>query len=101
MIRFIALFALLAAPAFAKEIPDTVELPSDVVLQVQQYLGTRPFNEVAGLLGMIQACLNVQIPQNGVTVSNGQCPAVSAAIQVRSAKQVSTPSTPPAEPEKK
>lgn len=89
MKRLVSAFLLLAvsSPAFAAD-PPTVIMPSPVIGAVEQYLAQRPYADVAQILGAIQGCLSVQVPNDkGITVSHGECPAVTAALDAQT-KQV-------------
>lgn len=75
---------LLASPALAEQPADpaTLILPTPVVNAVAQYLIQRPYAEVAQMLGKLQGCIAVQVPNaQGAIVSHGECPAVTAALQ--------------------
>jgi Na+/H+ antiporter NhaD/arsenite permease-like protein len=79
------LAALLVAPfaAFAEE-PATIILPTPVVSAIAQYLGQRPYAEVAAMISALQGCVAVQMPNpRGATVSHGECPPVTAAMTTK------------------
>ena len=82
----IALAALLPVAATAQQPPATVLMPSGVILQVRQYLGRQPHDDVAGLIADMEGCVRVQIPVNGATVSHGECRAVTDALEAQAAK---------------
>lgn len=93
MRHMILALSLLATPAVAKD-PATIVLPTPVVTAVAQYLSQRPYAEVAQMLSAIQGCIAVQVPNDdGVTVSHGECPAVTAALAPKPAP-APTPSIP-------
>lgn len=72
--------ALLTTPALAAE-PATIILPTPVVSAIAQYLAQRPYGEVAQMIGAMQACVAVQVPDaHGAIVSHGECPAVTQAL---------------------
>jgi hypothetical protein len=94
MKRLILAACLLAPPALAQTAEKTyptIELPSDLVMRLRQYLGGRPYDEVQFAVEMISDCVAIQIPKNGVIRDNGQCPAVSAAIRARAAVPTAAP----------
>lgn len=78
-------FALLAPAAVAKAAePATIILPSPLIVEMNRYLASRPYAEVAPLIGAMQACIAVQIPNaNGAIVSHGECQPVTDAIVER------------------
>ena len=94
MKRLAVVFLLTATclPAMAQESPKTIELPTDLVVSIQQYLVGRPYSEVANYIGLLNACASVQVPQNGTIKDTGQCPAVSMAVRARAdvAAQIAT-----------
>jgi len=92
MKRILLLAALWPSLALA-EPPPTVELPTDLVVKLRQFLGTLPHDQVAALITGIETCVSVQVPQNGVIADHGQCPAVSKAIQDRAPKSVAPESS--------
>ena len=98
--RFLPLTILaltLAVPAMAQQPappPATVLLPTQPtklangaivpgMAQLLQYLGSRPYNEVAPYVEMLNGCISEQLPQNGTVRSGGICPAVTAALAER------------------
>lgn len=87
---------LIPGIALAQPAPTTLELPADFVGSVRVYLGTRPYDEVANAIAIIEACKAVQIPQDGKIMDRGQCPAVSATIKARQPKTEVAPEAPQA-----
>lgn len=84
--RRIALALLLLAPVAVRadeDGPRTAILPSSVIMQVRNYLGSQPHDQVAGLINAITLCVQPQIPQNGATTDRGQCPDVTKAIKAQ------------------
>lgn len=80
MKRLAFILSILAFPALADE-PATVILPMPIVTAIAQYLVRQPYADVAQLMAQIQGCISIQIPNaQGVTVSHGECPAVTAAL---------------------
>lgn len=78
-----------SAPASA---PAALLLPVKTIMALRQYLGTRPYDETAGLVAALEACAQVQIPVNGAIRSSGQCPDVTAALRAKDAtKPAPTP----------
>ena len=76
--------SLLASPALAQQPADpaTLILPTPVVNAVAQYLIQRPYAEVAQMLGKLQGCIAVQVPNaQGDYRQSRECPAVTAALQ--------------------
>lgn len=79
--------AAFATPTLAAE-PATIILPTPVVSALAQYLAQRPYGEVAQMIGQMQQCVAVQVPNaQGAIVSHGECPAVTQAEQERDAAQ--------------
>ena len=86
MKRIILALSMLAAPALAAE-PPTLILPTPVVAAIAQYLAQRPYADVAQIIGQIQQCIAVQVPNaQGATAERGECPAVTAALHPEPAK---------------
>lgn len=99
--RHLALIlALLPAVAWAQapQQPATIELPladwkaPDGVVHrglasLRQALGSLPYDQVSDFIAMIGNCSAMQIPQKGVTIDTGLCPAVSEARQERAAQE--------------
>lgn len=79
------LSCLLALPAAAQQVsektPETIVLPTKAVAMIRQYLASQPYAQVVDGIAALDGCLGVQIPRNGVTVSHGECPEVSAALK--------------------
>ena len=55
-------------------------LPVPLVSQIVGYLQRQPYGDVAPLVAALQACAAVQMPD---AHSQGQCPAVTAALAER------------------
>jgi hypothetical protein len=93
MRRLILAAALFPSVAFAQPAPPTVEMPSSVIVALQNFLLHPPVTsridpgDVLGFVETIQACVSVQVPVDGVIKDTGQCPAVSAAMHVRDTSQ--------------
>ena len=101
MLRTLPILLLLAAPAFAQpaptppqEPPKNLELPTDLVVAIRQYLATKPYGEVSEYISLLAACAAVQVPQNGMIRDSGQCPAASAAIRATSSSTATEPVAP-------
>jgi hypothetical protein len=80
LLKRILPFLLLATPAFADEPPATIALPTPLILAIGSYLGTRPYNEVSGMVDAIKACVTAQVPHGGVTTSTGGCEGAPAEV---------------------
>lgn len=86
---------LFAAPALAEE-PATIILPTPLVTAMAQYLSQRPFYEVEQLIAAVKGCVGVQVPNaQGVTVSHGECPVVTAAVAPKPAPSAPAPTSTP------
>ncbi len=70
-------------PAAAPAEPTTLVLPLQTVTLARAYLGARPHDEVAGIIGQIEACARAQIPVQGSIRDTGGCPAVTAEMRAR------------------
>lgn len=85
------LAALLAIPGAAQaQQPQQAQallMPVATLDAVVNYLQTKPYAEVAPIIGAITACASVQVPQNGTLVDRGQCPVVSQARQQQDAEK--------------
>ena len=56
MKKFVAGFILASTiSAIAQQVPEKIEIRTEVVNAVLQYLGTRPYNEVNGLIVNLQS----------------------------------------------
>jgi hypothetical protein len=89
----LALGAIGIGSAHAED-PATIILPTPVVSAIAQYLAQRPFAEVEQIIGALRGCITAQVPNaQGVTVSHGECPAVTAAMAPKPAP-TPTPTTP-------
>lgn len=79
------IFILCAAPALAAE-PTSLVLPVPLVARTVQYLASRPYSEVASMIGEVQACGAEQVPNaNGAIISRGDCPGISPAAALKAA----------------
>lgn len=92
----IILAVTLMAPLVARASePATIILPTPVVAAVVQYLSQHPYAEVAQMMAALQGCVSAQVPNaQGVTVSHGECPAVSAALTPKVVPAPAAPSPP-------
>lgn len=92
--------AVLASPAVAApqiQEPPAVLVPSTTVTAVLQYLNTRPYQEVAGIIQGFQRCLQDQLPDDkGIIAERGQCPEISPGLA--QLKQPLSPKPPKATP---
>lgn len=86
MKRLAIALCLLSVPAFAQSVPKTIEIPIELANWMRQYLGNRPYDEVAQGIDSLMACSTIQIPKDGLIQDRGQCPVVSAARRDRDAK---------------
>lgn len=80
-ITFVALAASALVTARPAE-PGTILLPAPVVTSLLQYLYNRPYQEVAGLMGSLQRCLQDQVPdEKGIIAERGNCPEIGKGLR--------------------
>lgn len=80
----IALAAVAASAAVAARPaePDAIILPAPVVATLLQYLNNRPYQDVAGLMGGLQRCLQDQVPDDkGTVAERGNCPEIAVPLR--------------------
>ena len=62
--------------------PGAVVLPSPIVASIMQYLNARPYQEVSGLMGNLQRCLQDQVPdEKGNIAERGGCPEITIPLR--------------------
>jgi len=75
-----ALLAPLPALAQTAATPAVFLMPASVLGAVRQYLGGRPHDEVAGLIGALEACASLQIPGKEPKTVPAECRPVADAL---------------------
>ncbi len=75
--------------------PTSVVLPALTVTTLMQYLATRPYQEVAGIMSDLQRCLRDQVADDkGVVAERGNCPEIAVSLRQMKVPLVAT-LTPP------
>jgi len=75
-----ALLAPLPALAQTAATPAVFLMPASVLGAVRQYLGGRPHDEAAGLIGALEACASLQIPGKEPKTAPAECRPVTEAL---------------------
>jgi len=70
----------LAQTAATPAAPSVFLMPASVLGAVRQYLGGRPHDEVAGLIGALEACASLQIPGKEPKTAPAECRPVTEAL---------------------
>lgn len=82
LVAVAAAFAVTARAATIPPEPVVIVLPATALADALRYLSARPYQEVAGIIGEMQRCLQDQVPDNkGVIAEHGNCPEVSKALR--------------------
>jgi hypothetical protein len=74
-------------PTSEVQVPKTLILPTTLIAAVRRYLGSRPHDEVAGIIDALEACVAAQLPRRAtVQLTHGMdCPPVSEALSAKAA----------------
>jgi hypothetical protein len=89
----LATLAISAAVVARPAEPEAVILPAPTVAALLQYLNSRPYQEVSGLITSLQRCLQDQVPDaNGLVSEHGNCPEI--AVDLRQMKAPHAPILP-------
>lgn len=81
--------------------PRTLMMPSALLTEIRKYLDSRPYGEVAGLVGAMENCARLQMTNGPVAVSRGECPEVATAMAEARKTETSRPSLEAIRPEVK
>jgi hypothetical protein len=91
----VAAVAIAAAVSARSAEPTAIVLPTSTVTNLMQYLNSRPYQEVAGIVNDMQRCLQDQLSDaKGLTAERGNCPELGTALRQLKVP-LSTSPTPP------
>jgi hypothetical protein len=69
------------SPAAPGAAPPVLLMPTQGLQAIRAYLGTRPYDEVRGLVAMLEDCTDAQVrARDGAVHDPGTCPVVTRAL---------------------